>query len=96
MMMVCTGALTIPIVVVLVFTSLGLFGDPVKNDDILPPLPILMDIVRGIASFAVQPQEQPQAQIGQLRNMPVVTQAYANYAMGPSQLHFSLSDLSFK
>ena len=48
-----------------------------------------MDAVRSVTGFAVFLQLEPHSQ------MPVVTQFYANYAMGPLLLNAFLLELSF-
>ena len=54
-----------------------------------------MQTTRGGTGFVVLPQQTPLAQMGPYESMPVFIQAYARYAMGPSQVSSSLSELSF-
>ena len=84
---VCTGASTATMTIMIAATSVRTAIVLVQNDVVLPPPLTLMDAVSGVAGFSVLLQQQSHPQ------MAVATQAYANYAMSPLQVS-SPSELS--
>ena len=83
----CSSGLSITTTVTVAPTTgyLAIFG---QHDVVLPPQLILRDTMRGSVGLAnVLKQQQPQS------HMP--SEAHAKYAMGPPELSFSLSQLSF-
>ena len=81
---VCSGESTTTITVTVVPTPVRLTTASGQHDVVLLSPLILRDAVRGVVSLATVPQQEPQSQ------MP--SQAYASYAMGPSQVN-SFSEL---
>ena len=53
-----------------------------------------MDAAKDVVGFAFLPQQQLVPQMGPQYCKSFITQAYSNYAMDPSQVIFSLSELS--
>ena len=80
---ICTAALTATTTSTIVWLA-GVLG---QNYVVLPPPVTPMDTVRGVACFAVLLQWQSHSK------MPVVTQAYVSYAMGPLNVS-SLTELN--
>ena len=83
---VCFGVLTTTLTVTIAFTLVWLLGAPDQNGTV-PPTPAILINNGAAGGFATLPQEWYQT------SMTVVTQAYANYVIGPQQLSSLLSDV---
>ena len=80
MMVVCSSALTTAMTVTMAPSFVGLTSALIQHYVILLPPLILRDTVRGDVGLATVPQQESHSQ------MP--SQAYAKYALGPSQMSF--------
>ena len=89
MTFVCTVALTATMIVMSACIFMVLDAVSVQSDQVWPPPVALMDTGRGVAGFTFLWQQQPHSQ------MPVVTEAYASYAMAPLQMSYCLPELAF-
>ena len=79
---VCSRALTTPSTFMMAVTTVGLSATQDQQDVVLPPPLILRDTIRGVVNLITVPQQHTQSKI--------FSQAYASYAMIPSQVSFLL------
>ena len=82
----CSDASSTTTTVTMAPASVGLAAASDQHDVVLLPLLILKDTLRVLGGLTTVPQQKSQTQ--------KLSQAYTNYAMGPSEMSFLFSELS--